>query len=342
MAGDWIKLRTNLHSDPAVKAIARALKLDVDAVVGKLARAWIWFGDNSTDGVMANAIESDLDDEVGFVGFASAMRQVGWLVIDAEKIAIPKWNNHNGQCAKKRAVDNRRKARSRSCPVVERTRSGPEQRTAKSRDTEKEKTSRRSSRVRSHPPPDSPALNPEVAAAQSAIQRDACRMLLNAAVDWGEVLPLETAAKIAEHPNSTIANVAWAIERCSHVRKRGKVANSIGYLRRLVEGASPPRMWMEQYNRRQLGLAAAKDVSAERSRIHSAATARPTLPADGDEPVVIEIALGGTDHASNHPPASPAETPPVLAAAGPMRSKHRERLGSFPISIGRGEGGSDL
>ena len=42
MAELWIKIRHNLASDPKVLSISQELGVDVDLVVGKLVRLWVW------------------------------------------------------------------------------------------------------------------------------------------------------------------------------------------------------------------------------------------------------------------------------------------------------------
>ena len=42
MAGDWIKVKTDLATDPAVIRTAATLGLTEDVVVGKLCRLWSW------------------------------------------------------------------------------------------------------------------------------------------------------------------------------------------------------------------------------------------------------------------------------------------------------------
>ena len=115
MAGDWIKIRTNLCGDPAVKAISRTLKLDVFSVVGRLHEFWAWADQHTESGLMEFTVLEDVDDVVQKRGFASEMVRVGWLMDHGlEGVEIPKWDRHNGENAKKRCQAQVRKREQRT------------------------------------------------------------------------------------------------------------------------------------------------------------------------------------------------------------------------------------
>lgn len=120
MAGDWIKMRTDLHDDAEVRQIARELDLggDLFAVVGRLHRIWGWADRQTADGIVKGIVPSDIDALVGTPGFASAMNKVGWLVCTTKGIRFPHFTRHSGQSAKRRADDQLRKARSRASEPV--------------------------------------------------------------------------------------------------------------------------------------------------------------------------------------------------------------------------------
>lgn len=100
----WIKFDTATHTKPEVYAIAEALSIEPDAVVGKLLKVWGWFDENTEGGNVTSVTDVTvvklLDDLVKRPGFAEAMRNVGWL----DGAAIPKFDRHNGKSAKKRAL----------------------------------------------------------------------------------------------------------------------------------------------------------------------------------------------------------------------------------------------
>jgi hypothetical protein len=136
MAGDWIKMRTNLDTDPAVVRISSGLNLDRFAVVGRLHRIWSWANEHLTDGVDVPIDSAFLDTLVEFSGFADQLRHVGWLSGRDGSLCFPGFLRHNGASAKTRALDAERKRSERKnvrkvsgkCPDSNRTESGPEKR----------------------------------------------------------------------------------------------------------------------------------------------------------------------------------------------------------------------
>ncbi|WP_345756090.1 DNA replication domain protein [Klebsiella variicola] len=109
MAGDWIKMRADLHTHPKVVRMASALKADRLRIVGGLHSAWCLFDVHSVDGFLDGYSPETLDDLIGFPGFARAMMAVGWLEEDGESLVMPRFEAHNGQSAKRRAQDADRK-----------------------------------------------------------------------------------------------------------------------------------------------------------------------------------------------------------------------------------------
>lgn len=109
MAGDWIKMRTDLQDDPEVLRLSSMLKLDRFAVVGRLATLWAWADKHTTDGT-SPVTPLLLDDVVSFAGFSDALVVVGWLDVTDKGIKFPKFSRHNGKSAKKRALTARRVA----------------------------------------------------------------------------------------------------------------------------------------------------------------------------------------------------------------------------------------
>ena len=114
MAGDWIKFETVTPDKPEVYDMAGLLNLDPDAVVGKLLRAWIWFDQHSKDGHAPVTVETLVDRQVGVSGFVEGMVKVGWVLRSGKQIRLANFDRHNGQTAKERALNQRRKAKSRS------------------------------------------------------------------------------------------------------------------------------------------------------------------------------------------------------------------------------------
>jgi hypothetical protein len=123
MAGDWIKMRVDLATDPDVIGIASKTELDEDTVVGKLHRLWSWADQQTTNGDAASVTEAWIDRFLGAPGFASAMVSAGWLTITSGGVILPDFEKHNGQTGKRRALTARRNTKYRDAHTV--TKSAP-------------------------------------------------------------------------------------------------------------------------------------------------------------------------------------------------------------------------
>jgi hypothetical protein len=125
MAGDWIKMRSDLFTHPKVVRIASALKADarpdVFRVVGALMSVWCLFDAHSVDGELEGYTAELVDDQLRWDGFCAAMRAVGWLdYSDADSsMKLPEFETHNGQSAKRRAQDADRKRDDRKTSASE-------------------------------------------------------------------------------------------------------------------------------------------------------------------------------------------------------------------------------
>lgn len=115
MAGDWIKTRVDLPTDPAVIAMAAALDCDEFDVVGRLVAFWAWADRHVSEfGHAAGVTGKWIDRNFRHAGFAQAMCDVGWLVLDDTGATLPKWTRHNGKSAKERAMATERKRAERN------------------------------------------------------------------------------------------------------------------------------------------------------------------------------------------------------------------------------------
>jgi len=111
MAGDWIKMRNDLAEDPAVIAIAAAVGIDEDHVVGKLHRLWAWADKQTRDGNALGVTYAWVDRYLSVEGFALAMQRSAWLLLRDGILTFPNFDRHNSQSAKARALTAKRVAR---------------------------------------------------------------------------------------------------------------------------------------------------------------------------------------------------------------------------------------
>jgi len=109
MAGEWIKMRVDLPTHPKVVRMASACKSDRLRIVGGLLSAWGLFDAHSVDGQLEGYTPDVLDEAIGFPGFSQAMMAVGWLAFDGASLSMPRFEEHNGQSAKRRGQDAARK-----------------------------------------------------------------------------------------------------------------------------------------------------------------------------------------------------------------------------------------
>lgn len=127
MANDWIKMRVDLQTHPKVVRILSATRADKFRVIGGLHAVWSVFDTHSVDGLLQGYTPEALDHIIGWEGFADAMIAVGWLAYDgANTLKMPEFTEHNGQSAKRRAEDQKRKRDARR-PHSVRTLSADEQ-----------------------------------------------------------------------------------------------------------------------------------------------------------------------------------------------------------------------
>lgn len=103
MAGDWIKMELATPEKPEVMAIAAEMGWDdPDLAVGKLFKLWRWFDQHTESGNAASVTPALLNRIIGVTGFAEACESVGWLEATEDGLALPNFDRHNGNTAKRR------------------------------------------------------------------------------------------------------------------------------------------------------------------------------------------------------------------------------------------------
>ena len=241
MAGDWIKMGVGLLTNPKVLAVAARLKVPTNHACGLLFHFWAWADQQSVNGALPHVTAPMIDELVAHSGFAEALVSIGWLEVDDDGARIPRFSEHNGKSAKKRALTARRAITLRS-----RSRNAQSARKAHLEQIA-EQSSKEQRREEQSKAASSTAAAPDLPASRL------CSMLLAVTVDGVRLFDQRAAAAIAQHPRCTEAQIAWATERTRRARRgQHAPANVAGYMRNLIEQHEPPAGWVEQYNRRRL------------------------------------------------------------------------------------------
>jgi len=119
MAGDWIKMELTLPDKPEVHYIANGLKIDPDAVIGKLLRVWAWFDMHTENGNALGVTFSLVDRLTGVTGFGESMQFAGWLEQRDKMLCMVNFDRHTSESAKKRALTAKRQHKFRNAEVTQ-------------------------------------------------------------------------------------------------------------------------------------------------------------------------------------------------------------------------------
>ena len=115
MAGDWLKIEVCTPDKPEVIGIADLIGIAPSHAFGSLFLVWRWFDQHTTEGNASYVTKVTIDRLSGNAGFADAMVKVGWLTIkDDGTVALPHFDNHNGETAKQRGLTAKRVAKSKA------------------------------------------------------------------------------------------------------------------------------------------------------------------------------------------------------------------------------------
>ncbi|MBZ9665766.1 hypothetical protein H3221_013495 [Pseudomonas sp. LMG 31766] len=114
MAGEWIKMRTNLWDDPRVSHLCDLVDQPEAMVVGALYWLWSMADEHSEDGLLPGLTLRAIDRKTGVAGIGAALVQIGWLAEVDGGVEVVKFAEHNGASAKRRCQDAQRKASVRS------------------------------------------------------------------------------------------------------------------------------------------------------------------------------------------------------------------------------------
>lgn len=110
----WVKIDTTLPRKPVVLRVMRSTGCkDRNRVVGALVQLLCWADGMTGNGELPGLTPEDIDLEIGFDGLGQALIDAGWLELFEDGLRFRAWDTHNGESAKKRALDARRSARLR-------------------------------------------------------------------------------------------------------------------------------------------------------------------------------------------------------------------------------------
>lgn len=120
MAGDWIKMRDNLWDDPRVSRLCDMTGSTEATAIGGLFWLWATCDQHTENGRLEGVTTATIDRKTRIKGFGKALISVGWLEESEDGLSIPRFDEHNGASAKRRAMETRRKEASRIGTKAER------------------------------------------------------------------------------------------------------------------------------------------------------------------------------------------------------------------------------
>ena len=109
----WIKVEHQTPDKPEVGAIARKLRITPAEAFLALFRVWSWADASTVDGTLPGIGPEWIDHIARVANFGQAMKDAGWLLETPIGLEIPNFDRHNGDSAKARALDQRRKTAAR-------------------------------------------------------------------------------------------------------------------------------------------------------------------------------------------------------------------------------------
>lgn len=114
---DWFPLQLWRSKCAEVVRISSATLRSRQEVLGYLTDLWSYASSESDDGFLRGISMQNLVNVIGAdESFWLAVRDAGWLVVDANYLQIPNWDNWLSKSAKRRTREALRKSLSRSCP----------------------------------------------------------------------------------------------------------------------------------------------------------------------------------------------------------------------------------
>jgi hypothetical protein len=239
MAGDWIKMRTDLQTDPRVVTLAAQLKRNRLETVGALHAFWSLADTHSVDGELPGYTPNALDEMIRIDGFTVALASVNWIEIRDNALVLPDFDKHNGQSAKRRAqaMERMRVAREAS----------QDANTSATRDRGRERE-RENTNKQAPPPTNTPTTAnypPTVCLSdfsfRDEVEEHCQKRLAGLTRNKRPMFDAGAVRSISRNIRCTPERVEWAIAAFKQtIEKRKPPKNAAAYIRSLIEGDSGP------------------------------------------------------------------------------------------------------
>jgi hypothetical protein len=111
---DWIKVCKNTPDKPEIRHVARATGCTPGDAFAAWFRIWAWLDGATADGHLPLATAEDIDEVARLPGMAKAFAEAGWLELHSPAgVTVMRWDTHNGESAKARALSAKRMAHMR-------------------------------------------------------------------------------------------------------------------------------------------------------------------------------------------------------------------------------------
>lgn len=103
-AGMWIRWERGLPGKPEIGIVARSMGVTRLHAAGACMEVWSWAEDQTSDGFVPVSLE-EISEILRMPGVAEAMKAASWLIEVPGGVMFPNWDRHNGEPAKRRALN---------------------------------------------------------------------------------------------------------------------------------------------------------------------------------------------------------------------------------------------